>query len=79
MTIFQFKKRKLIDEVIVALTEEDQQDPIEEIMVISKKASGSRHAFIAGLEKHDNLLEFIGCLEAAKIELLMSAFDNENE
>jgi hypothetical protein len=79
MTIFQFKKRKLIDEVIQALTEEDQEDPIEDILVITRKASGDRHAFMAGLDRRDSLLEFIGCMEAAKIELIMGSLTDDDE
>ncbi|MDR2141852.1 MAG: hypothetical protein LBR11_08715 [Deltaproteobacteria bacterium] len=79
MTIFQFKKRKLIDEVVQALTEEDQLDPIEDILVITRKASGARHAFLAGLDKRDSLLEFIGCLEAAKMELIMSSLEEDEQ
>ncbi|MDR0549374.1 MAG: hypothetical protein LBI10_08235 [Deltaproteobacteria bacterium] len=79
MTIFQFKKRKLIDEVILALTEEDQEDLIEDILVITRKASGSNSALMAGLTRPNSVIEFIGCLEAAKIELIMSGLRDDDD
>jgi hypothetical protein len=79
MTIFQFKKRKLIDDVIQALAEEDTEDPFEDILVITRKASGAHHAFMAGLSKYNSLLEFIGCLEAAKIELIMGSLVEDDD
>jgi hypothetical protein len=70
MTVYQFKKRKLIDEVVQTLAEEDRDDPFEDILVITRRASGASQAYMTGMDKN-NILEFIGCLEAAKIELIV--------
>ncbi|MDR1607462.1 MAG: hypothetical protein LBT38_03535 [Deltaproteobacteria bacterium] len=78
MTIFQFKVRKLIDEIISTIKEEDSRDPIEHILVIARTSNGSRRAYLAGLENHETVLEFIGYLEEAKTKLILSSLVDDD-
>ncbi|MDR1396108.1 MAG: hypothetical protein LBK52_08070 [Deltaproteobacteria bacterium] len=69
----------MIDEVISALSDEDKDDPFEDVLVLTRQASGAHNAFIAGLDSQNAVMEFIGCLEVAKIELTMNCIPDDEE
>jgi hypothetical protein len=78
MTVYQFKKRKLVDEVVQILADDDIDDPFEDILVITRRASGAHQAYMTGLDKN-TLLKFIGCLEAAKTDIISGSIVDDEE
>lgn len=66
MSVIQFKRHHLVDEIIDALR--DENTDITEAIVIGKKNDGTRFTFMTGT---DNIPELIGYLEAVKTDLVI--------
>ena len=67
MKILEFKRYSVLDEVIAALNQPDE-DQLEEALVIGRRRSGARFSFMTNT---DNIPELIGYLEAIKTDLAM--------
>ena len=70
MTILQFKRHNIVQEIIDSL--EDEQDEVIEALVIGKKKSGIRFSFMT---LTDNIPELLGYLEAVKTDLALEIID----
>ncbi|MGL4208131.1 MAG: hypothetical protein ACRCTY_01955 [Candidatus Adiutrix sp.] len=67
MSILQFRKYSVIDEVVEELTSLSD-DPLEEALIIGRRKSGARFSFMINIE---NLPELIGYLEVIKTDLTL--------
>ena len=67
MSILQFKRYSVMDEVVEALTSQGD-DTLEEALVIGRRKSGARFSFMTNT---DNIPELIGYLEAIKTDLTL--------
>ena len=66
MTILQFKRYSVVQEIIDCL--QDEQDEVTEALVIGKKKGGGRFSFMTVT---DNIPELLGYLEAIKTDLAL--------
>ena len=77
MTILQFKRQNIVDEIIASLR--DATEEVVEALVIGKKKGGTRFSYMSNTE---NIPELIGYLEAIKTDLLLEMIaqaDREEE
>ena len=66
MTVIQFKRHDLVEEIIENLT--DKSDDVVEALVIGKKKSGATFSFMTEV---NNIPELIGYLETIKADLVL--------
>jgi DNA-binding ferritin-like protein len=66
MTVLQFKRHDLVEEIIENLT--DPSDDVVEALVIGKKKSGATFSFMTEVA---NIPELIGYLETIKTDLVL--------
>ena len=70
MTVLQFKRQNVVQDIIDSLS--DEEDEVVEAIVMGKKKSGSRFSYMTYT---DNIPELIGYLEAIKTELTLELID----
>ena len=70
MTVLQFKRHNIVQEIIDSL--KDENDEVVEALVIGKKKSGIRFSFMT---LTDNIPELLGYLEAVKMDLALEIMD----
>ena len=66
MTVLQFKRHNIVEEIVTSL--QDESDEVVEALVIGRKKSGVRFSFMT---MTDNIAELIGYLEAIKTDLTL--------
>ena len=73
MTILHFKRHNVVQDIIEAL--QDEEDEVVEALVIGRKKSGGRFSFMTVTE---NIPELLGYLEAVKTDLTLDLISQAN-